>query len=158
MSSTVAIAAHRASREALETRAVSVAASGSGIGGVWSMRAPEGRRSAAGGAESLRQDRAAGGGYRGVATTNTTITEPGGASGLLVTQDFIEVAGPLDVARAAATVLDRVNARRASHHAPPFARDPALDAIAARAAQGYYAHPERPQESVMTEVGDVCAT
>ncbi len=74
-------------------------------------------------------------------------TGPGG--GLLVTEDFIEVAAPIDVAAAPAALLASVNRLRQSRGAPDLVTRAPLETVAQAAAQAYFG-PGRPsQEDVL---------
>lgn len=83
----------------------------------------------------------------GIGVTRETTANPG----LLVTQVFAEVARPIDAARAAASLLDAVNARRRARGLPELSVRPELQASAVRAARTYFERPELDQQRVFEE-------
>lgn len=72
---------------------------------------------------------------------------PGG--GLLITQDFIEVAAAIDTASAPARLLASINAVRATRGAAPLTAAPQLSAVAGEAAASYFQDARRTQQEVL---------
>ncbi len=77
--------------------------------------------------------------------------EAGPSAALLVTQDFIEVARPVDAARLASTLLTTLNGNRAARGLPALTARPQLTAAAERAARWFFEDPARTQEQALGE-------
>ncbi|MEZ4407096.1 MAG: CAP domain-containing protein [Polyangiales bacterium] len=76
--------------------------------------------------------------------------EAGGSGALLVTQEFVEVARPLDPRQAAEALVASVNRARADQRLPPLERRDGLDAVAHSAATRFFADPSVPQDEVLS--------
>lgn len=79
------------------------------------------------------------------------VREPGPTGGLLVTQDFIEVARPIDTAAAARELVASINRTRQSRGLAPFEERPQLQQAADTAARSFFANPTRTQQEVFNE-------
>ena len=77
--------------------------------------------------------------------------EPGASGALLVTQDFIEVARPIDTAAAARDLVTAVNRNRAARGLPELTERPQLQAAAERAARRFFADANATQDAALTE-------
>ncbi len=64
--------------------------------------------------------------------------DPSPGGGLLVTENFVALAAPIDVAAAPPRVLDAINRARAARGLPALPSDPSLAALARRAAARFF--------------------
>lgn len=79
------------------------------------------------------------------------VREEGSGAGLVVTQNFIEVAAALDLPSEARSLEARVNALRAQRGLRPFRLDPVLQRAAQSAAQGFFDDPRRSQQEALDD-------
>ncbi|MBL8604276.1 MAG: CAP domain-containing protein [Myxococcales bacterium] len=80
------------------------------------------------------------------------VRESGPSGGLIVSQDFIEVAAAIDAAAAARTLVEGINRNRVARGQPAFAANATLSAAAQEAATAFFANPGRSQEDVLGAV------
>lgn len=75
--------------------------------------------------------------------------EPGPRGGLVVTQDFIQVAPPIDVATAPAALLERINDNRRRRNTPALSAPEELQTAARDAANAFFTRERPSQQSVV---------
>ncbi|MEI8258750.1 MAG: CAP domain-containing protein, partial [Deltaproteobacteria bacterium] len=75
--------------------------------------------------------------------------EPGATGGVVVTEDFIEVAGAVDTAAAPASLLERLNSARTRRGASAVALRPQLVEVAGATARAFFENPRDSQQVVV---------
>lgn len=80
------------------------------------------------------------------------VVDPGrGRDGFLATEVFVRINRAIDAAAAPGTLLERINAARASRSARPLAIDENLQAAASQAARDYFAQPSMSQQDAVDQ-------
>ncbi len=79
------------------------------------------------------------------------VREEGLGAGLVVTQNFVEVAAAIDTGEGARTLLAGINANRERRGIPVFRADPVLQRAAQQAAEGFFADPRRTQQEALDD-------
>jgi len=79
------------------------------------------------------------------------VREEGLGAGLVVTQNFVEVAAAIDTAAGAQTLLAGINANRQRRGMAAFRADPVLQRAAQQAAEGFFADPRRTQQEALDD-------